>query len=155
MLRDKKELEALRRLRTELLLEGDERAALEGGALKRACALWGMCGCLHGGHWLFLAAKANDPRLVYLADSGNRALGGVGALKKVDTMIRTLEQHHDTVNPDPSGLTDTVDEDSRRRRVSVLGASGCVQWVVAAPVVMCASIVTGIAPMARLHWSPN
>jgi hypothetical protein len=122
MLRDKKELEALRRLRTELMMEGSERGRIEKGAVRRACFMWAALGFFHGGHWLFLAAKAGDPRLAYLARSRNRTLDG--AQKKVETMIRTLEQHHDSVNPDPDGMTDTVEEDARRRCLEIVSASG-------------------------------
>ena len=122
MLRDKKELEALRRLRTELMMEGSERGRIEKGAVKRACFMWLSLGFFHGGHWLYLAARAGDPRLAYLARSRNKTLDG--SQKKVETMIRTLEQHHDSVNPDPDGMTDTAEEDARRRCIEIVSASG-------------------------------
>lgn len=122
MLRDKKELEALRRLRTELMMEGSERARMEARARNGVCCIWACFGCCHGGHWLFLAAKAGDPRLAYLARSRNRTMDKAPDL--VETMIRTLEQHHELVSPDPDGLTDTLEEDARRRQVEVVSAAG-------------------------------
>lgn len=121
MLRDRKELENLQALRAELLLEAHERRRLERSTLCECYVAWALLGIVHGGQWLVLAAKANDPRLRYLAKTNIRALRG--SLKKVETLIRTLEQHHDSVSPDSDAHTDAVDEDERRRRLVVVGAS--------------------------------
>ena len=122
MLRDKKEIEALRKLRTELMLEGSERAKMEKRAMQGSCCMWLLCGFFHGGHWLCLAAKAGEPRLAYLARSKNRTLDG--ASKKVETMIRTLEQHNDTVNPEDVDEQEQLEEDGRRRCIEIVSASG-------------------------------
>ena len=76
------------------MLEGSERAKMEKRAMQGSCCMWAALGFFHGGHWLILAAKAGDPRLAYLARSRNGTLDG--ASKKVETMIRTLEQHVST-----------------------------------------------------------
>ena len=122
MLRDRKEVENLQALRAELLLESEERRRLERSTLCECYTAWALLGIVHGGHWLVLASKANDPRLRYLAKTNIRALRG--SLKKVETLIRTLEQHHDSVSPDACAHQDAVDEDERRRRLVIAGAAG-------------------------------